>query len=230
MSDRELPSESASRRIFLLSPANIAGIRGGRLMCDSAESELSSRLRGAGAPLGEVFSFISALYFRGKLAYARRFANAPPTIDGAFVITACGGLITPETMVTRERLREISANNIDLMNHRYRSLLDRDSQALSELAGSDCQIVLLGSVATPKYAEPLLRIFGERLLFPAEFVGRGNMSRGSPFLMGSGWCQAALPAVILCPVEVWISNVRTTGSASSRGCRVSRTLLYCSLW
>jgi len=86
-------------------------------MCDSAESELSSRLRGAGAPLGEVFSFISALYFRGKLAYARRFANAPPTIDGAFVITACGGLITPGTMVTRERLREISANNIDLMNH-----------------------------------------------------------------------------------------------------------------
>jgi len=151
-------------------------------MCDSAESELSSRLRGAGAPLGEVFSFISALYFRGKLAYARRFANAPPTIDGAFVITACGGLITPETMVTRERLREISANNIDLMNHRYRSLLDRDSQALSEVVGSDCQVVLLGSVATPKYAEPLLRIFGERLLFPAEFVGRGDMSRGGLML------------------------------------------------
>jgi hypothetical protein len=151
-------------------------------MCDSAESELSSRLRGAGAPLGEVFSFISALYFRGKLAYARRFANAPPTIDGAFVITACGGLITPETMVTRERLREISANNIDLTNHRYRSLLDRDSQALSEVVGSDCQIVLLGSVATPKYAEPLLRIFGERLLFPAEFVGRGDMSRGGLML------------------------------------------------
>ena len=71
-------------------------------MCDSAESELSSRLRGPGAPLGEVFSFISALYFRGKLAYATRFANAPPAVDGAFVITACGGLITPETMVTRD--------------------------------------------------------------------------------------------------------------------------------
>ena len=182
MSDQELPSESASRRIFLLSPANIAGIRGGRLMCDSAESELSSRLRGPGAPLGEVFSFISALYFRGKLAYAKRFANAPPAVDGVFVITACGGLITPETMVTRERLREISTNNIDLMNHRYRRLFDRDSQVLSELVGSDCQIVLLGSVATPKYAEPLLRIFGERLFFPAEFVGRGDMSRGGLML------------------------------------------------
>jgi hypothetical protein len=125
-------------------------------MCGSTESELSSRLRGPGAPLGEVFSLISALYFRGKLAYARRFANAPPAVDGAFVITACGGLITPETMVTRERLREISTNNIDLMNQRYRRLFDRDSQALSELVGSDCQIVLLGSVATPKYAEPWL--------------------------------------------------------------------------
>jgi hypothetical protein len=31
-------------------------------------------------------------------------------------------------------------------------------------------------------------------------------------LMGSSCCQAALPAVILCPVEVWTSNVRTTGS------------------
>ena len=151
-------------------------------MCNSAESELSSRLRGPGAPLGEVFSFISALYFRGKLAYATRFANAPPAVDGAFVITACGGLITPETMVTRERLREISTNNIDLMNQRYRRLFDRDSRALSELVGSDCQIVLLGSVATPKYAEPLLRIFGERLFFPAEFVGRGDMSRGGLML------------------------------------------------
>src|SRR5205823_49443 len=103
-------------------------------------------------------------------------------VDGTFVITACGGLITPETMVTRERLREISTNNIDLMNQRYRRLFDRDSRALSELVGSDCQIVLLGSVATPKYAEPLLRIFGERLVFPGSraviataTTGRGNL-------------------------------------------------------
>ena len=68
------------------------------------------------------------------------------------------------------------------MNQRYRRLFDRDSQALSELVGLDCQIVLLGSVATPKYAEPLFRIFGERLLFPAAFVGRGDMSRGGLML------------------------------------------------
>jgi hypothetical protein len=46
----------------------------------------------------------------------------------------------------------------------------------------DCEVVLLGSVATPKYVEPLLGIFGERLMFPAEFVGRGDMSRGGLLL------------------------------------------------
>ena len=42
--------------------------------------------------------------------------------------------------------------------------------------------MLLGSVATSKYVEPLLGIFGERLMFPAEFVGRGDMSRGGLLL------------------------------------------------
>jgi hypothetical protein len=45
-----------------------------------------------------------------------------------------------------------------------------------------CKVVLLGSVATPKYVEPLLGIFGERLMFPAEFAGRGDMSRGGLML------------------------------------------------
>jgi hypothetical protein len=32
---------------------------------------------------------------------------------------------------------------------------------------------------------PLLEIFGERLVFPAEFVGRGDMSRGGLLLRAS---------------------------------------------
>ena len=32
---------------------------------------------GEGAPVGEVFSFLSGLYFRGKLAYAEAFARPP---------------------------------------------------------------------------------------------------------------------------------------------------------
>jgi len=151
-------------------------------MCDSGKSELCLRLRGQGVPLGEVFSFISGLYFRGKLAYATKFADAPASVAGAFVITSCGGLIPAETPVTLERLREISAVGIDSGDPRYFGPLERDSRVLSELVGSGCQIVLLGSIATPKYVQPLLGIFGEQLLFPMEFVGRGDMSRGGLML------------------------------------------------
>ena len=65
---------------------------------------------------------------------------------------------------------------------RYRAPLERDARMISELAGDDCEIVLLGSIATPKYVEPLAAVLGERLVFPAEFVGRGDMSRGGLML------------------------------------------------
>ena len=102
---------------------------------------------------------------------------APPDSDGAFVITASGGLVPPDTVVTLERLREISAGNIEDL--RYSAPLIHDAQVL---AGMHCEIVLLGSIATPKYTNPLLSIFGGRLVFPAEFVGRGDMSRGGLLL------------------------------------------------
>jgi hypothetical protein len=43
-------------------------------------------------------------------------------------------------------------------------------------------VVLLGSIASGKYADVLLGVFGERLLFPSAFVGRGDMSRGGLML------------------------------------------------
>ena len=151
-------------------------------MREGADSPMARRLRQDGVPLGELFSFMSALYFRAKLAYARAFAAAPAELDGAFVITASGGLVPPDTLVTVERLREISAGTVDPADPRYRAPLIRDVQALAEVAGIDCEIVLLGSIATPKYTDPLLSIFGGRLVFPAEFVGRGDMSRGGLML------------------------------------------------
>jgi len=42
--------------------------------------------------------------------------------------------------------------------------------------------VLLGSVATGKYVEALSPVFGERLVFPREFVGHGDMARGGMLL------------------------------------------------
>ncbi len=45
-----------------------------------------------------------------------------------------------------------------------------------------CEVVLLGSVATGKYVSVLLEILRERIHFPADFVGRGDMSRGGLLL------------------------------------------------
>jgi hypothetical protein len=170
------------RRVFLLSPAKMNGIRARLLLGENGHSELAYRLQRGGAPLGELFSFMSSLYFRGKLAYARAFAVASPDLPGSFVITASAGLVSPDKLVTLEWLREMSAINLDPSDTRYRGPLDRDSRMLLELAGRGCEIVLLGSIATPKYVEPLVEIFGKQLVFPVEFIGRGDMSRGGLML------------------------------------------------
>jgi hypothetical protein len=159
------------------------------------QSDLATRLQNEGAPLGEVFSFISGLYFRGKLAYSQKFAKVTDGALPVYVITASAGLVPSETLVTLERLREICAGDVDVTNDKYRGPLDRDTDALSDQLRTDCQIILLGSIATPKYAQPLLEAFGERLLFPAEFVGRGDMSRGGLMLrcVSSGVELAYIP-------------------------------------
>jgi hypothetical protein len=152
------------------------------ILRDRAKFDLAVRLRNEGLPLGELFSFISGLYFRGKLAYAEAFGNKEGLSSHSFVITAGGGLIPPETLMTIDRLREISGVQITLDEPRYRLPLERDARKLLRELSAACEVVLLGSVATPKYVEPLLGIFGERLLFPAEFAGRGDMSRGGLML------------------------------------------------
>jgi hypothetical protein len=176
-------NESPSKhRIFLLSPANLGGIRARHLLGTNPKSELGRQLRGNGVMLGELFSFISGLYFRGKLAYARAFSAPPVDVSGCFVITATAGLLTPESLITLEQLREFAAGNIDEDDRTYRVLMERDSRSLAERLGEGCEIVLLGSIATPKYVEALLPVFREQLLFPTEFVGRGDMSRGGLML------------------------------------------------
>ena len=89
--------------------------------------------------------------------------------------------MSPDKAFTLEELRRISAASVHVAEPRYRVPLERDARSLCDRMG-DCEVVLLGSVATPKYVEPLLGIFGERLMFPAEFVGRGDMSRGGLLL------------------------------------------------
>jgi hypothetical protein len=173
---------TAVPRVFLLSPANAGGERARMILNDQAQFPLARQLRREGLPLGEVFAFVSGLYFRGKLAYAQAFAAPPPGAPGALVITQSRGLVPPETTVTIEDLRDMAAVPIDGADPRYSEPLARDAVALAKLVGGNCGVVLLGSVASTKYIEPLLDIFGERLLFPAEFVGRGDMSRGGLML------------------------------------------------
>ncbi|HEX2205870.1 MAG TPA: hypothetical protein VHG91_21325 [Longimicrobium sp.] len=174
----------SNSKIFLLSPAFCGGKRGRLVLRDEASFELAKRLRTEeGAPLGEVFAFLSGLYFRGKMRYVERFADPPPGLPGALVITPTRGLVPPEAPVRLGLIREFAdEGNVDLKNPAYSGPLETHARALDEATGGACDMVLLGSIATGKYVDLLLRVFGERLLFPIDFVGRGDMSRGGLML------------------------------------------------
>jgi hypothetical protein len=170
-------------RIFLLSPADCGGVRARMVLSPHASFDLARRVRTrGGAPLGEVFSFMSGLYFRGKLAYARAFASAPPGLSGVLVITTNKGLVEADTPVNAARLRAFGAGDIDEENAAYRRPLLRDARRIHRGAGESCEVVLLGSVASGKYVAILEQALHERLRFPQEFVGRGDMSRGGLML------------------------------------------------
>ena len=170
-------------RIFLLSPAHCGGLRARLVMSERASFDLAQRVRvGAGAPLGEVFSFLSGLYFRGKLTYARAFARPTDGSSGVFVITPTDGLRPADEPVDVARLRRFATVDIEGDDPRYREPLDRDARRLARRIGAGGEVVLLGSIATGKYIDPLLAVLGERLRFPADFVGRGDMSRGGLLL------------------------------------------------
>ena len=172
-----------AHRVFFLSPASCGGKRAALLFNERASFSLAERLRSAeGATLGEVFSFLSGLYFRGKLAYATAFARPPRRAPGATIITTSRGLLPPSTPIGIEDLREFAAVPIDVAEPRYVDPLARDAETFAKVIGPGTEIVLLGSVASDKYVGVLGEIFGPRLVFPSEFVGRGDMSRGGLML------------------------------------------------
>ena len=148
-------------------------------MNPGAEFDLARKLRNDESTLGEVFSFLSGLYFRGKLTYARKFAASASDI---FVITSNRGLLSPDTPVDLDELREFAAVPIDVEEPRYLLPMSRSARELAETVDPYTLVVLLGSIATKKYVQPLGEAFGSRLVFPAEFVGRGDMSRGGLML------------------------------------------------
>jgi hypothetical protein len=173
----------AGSQVFILSPARCDGERAKLLLSGAATFPLAVALReGPGAEIGEVFSFLSALYFRGKLTYARTFASRLRTAPPILIVTTDRGLVPPETRITLDDLRAFAGVDIVTGGERYLGPLRRDVSALASALRRDTRTVLLGSIATGKYVDVFLESFGPRLVFPSEFVGRGDMSRGGLLL------------------------------------------------
>jgi len=153
------------------------------IMSERARFDLARRLRSEEPPtLGEVFTFLSGLYFRGKLAYATAFAPPIPPGSGVLVITPNRDLLPATRPLGLAELRAFAEVDIDADDPRYRNPLERDVRKLVKQIPAETEVVLLGSIATGKYVDVLLENFRERLVFPADFVGRGDMSRGGLLL------------------------------------------------
>ncbi len=153
--------------VFLLSPARCSGRRAEMLV--TSKSPLGELLRARGAPVGDVFAWLSALYFRGKLAYGTAFGRALVMAPGA-------GLLAPGTRITAADLRAMG--EVDVESDAF----VRPLRSHAKLLPARDKVVLLGSIATGKYTKALLDVLGTRLAFPAAFVGRGDMSRGGLML------------------------------------------------
>jgi hypothetical protein len=153
------------------------------ILRDEAQFPLARKLRGKnGAPIADVFTFLSGLYFRGKIAYATAFARPARGTSGVLVITPTRGLIDARTRICLDDLREFAEVDINEHDPRYRMPIERDAQLLARKLSARTEVILLGSIATGKYVDVLLANFGQQLRFPADFVGRGDMSRGGLML------------------------------------------------
>jgi hypothetical protein len=167
---------SVAGTVFLISPARCGSDRARQLL--AARGELGARLWERSASIGELFTWLSSLYFRGKLTYARRFGGAAG-VPGALIMAPGLGLRAPETMLSAAMFRAMGA--IEVESLAFVEPLVRDARLVARLAAVH-RVVLLGSIATGKYLTSLVEVFGDRLLFPEAFVGRGDMSRGGLLL------------------------------------------------
>ncbi|HEY2830265.1 MAG TPA: hypothetical protein VGJ88_09130 [Thermoanaerobaculia bacterium] len=171
-----------SRKVFLLSPASTSGLRAKQLMSPRAQFPTALRFRAGEVMIAEAFAFMSALYFRGKIGYALHFGGA----ENTFVIAPGYGLVPPTWTLNEERMKKMSRTDVDMKDRTYvKTLRDSATKLAKGLANGmddDAEVVLLGSVASGKYVDVLLPIFGERLRFPHAFAGLGDMSRGGLML------------------------------------------------
>jgi len=185
-SDMEV--ENPRLRIFLLSPASTEGLRAQQLTSPRARFGAAERYRSPeGVTIAEAFTFMSSLYFRGKIGYARHFSSPPPELalgtqdDGILVIAPGFGLVPPSWRITPEEMKKLRRTPVDLKSRAYCAPMKKHVEQLRDLAPA-AWVVLLGSVATGKYVDLLLPALGDRLLFPRDFAGAGDMKRGGMML------------------------------------------------
>jgi len=165
--------------IFLLSPASTSGLRAKQLTSPRAGFAAAVRYRSPeGVMIAEAFAFMSALYFRGKIAYALHFGGA----ENTRVIAPGFGLVEPTWSINEKRMNKMRKTDVDMRDRTYVRTLRATALELASTLDADAQVVLLGSVATGKYVDILLPIFGDRLRFPSAFAGLGDMSRGGLML------------------------------------------------
>jgi hypothetical protein len=181
-------TENMHPKVFLLSPASLGGERARQLLDPKARFATAQKYRSEeGVPIEEAFTFLSSLYFRGKITYARHFAAPPaglPVSDalGALIIAPGFGLVPPDWRITREKMKKLRRTPVDLASAAYCRPLREHAAVLRDLLPGDTRVVLLGSIATGKYVDVLEPVFGGRLLFPSDFVGAGDMKRGALLL------------------------------------------------
>src|ERR1700761_4874909 len=106
------------QRIFLLSPAYAGGQRARMVMSERAQFDLARKLRTEGATIAEVFTFLSGLYFRGKIAYANAFARVRNGAPGVLVITPTRGLMDATARIGINDLLEFAEGDVDLADPR----------------------------------------------------------------------------------------------------------------
>ncbi len=112
----------------------------------------------------------------------RHSAGVPQGLPATYVITPTRGLQPPDLLITKALVEEFAAVDVAGDEPRYFVPLVDDARTLADALPGHARVVLLGSVATSKYVEVLADALGARLHFPADFIGRGDMSRGALML------------------------------------------------
>ena len=170
-----------------------------------------------GAALGDVFSFLSGLYFRGQADLRARVRGAAARRAGRSRHHAERGLLPAEEPVTLARLRALRAR----ADRRGRAALPAarwtaTRATLADAIPPDTEVVLLGSIATGKYVD----ILADGLRRAAAFPGRLRRPRRHEPRRAAPALRARRPRARV-PPDRGRRRATARGRRSSPACRGS---------